>query len=53
MRNKEKEILEALVPENKEINNGKRRRRGRRFGAVNHLMHVPSIRNPFSVRFPS
>jgi hypothetical protein len=52
MKTKEKEILEALVPENTEINKGKRKRRSRRLGAINYMMHS-NFRNPFSLRFPS
>lgn len=50
MRDKEKEILDAIAPENKEVNKKKRRSRGLRFGVANY--YTPSIISPFTLRFP-
>ena len=52
MRDKEKEILAAIAPENKKVNEKKPRRTRRRFGMASYI-HGPSIPSPFTVKFPN
>lgn len=52
MRDKEKEILNALVPENKEVNEKKPRRSRRRFG-VGSYIYSQTIPSPFTIKFPN
>jgi hypothetical protein len=52
MRDKEKEILDAIAPENKEVNKKKRRTRGLRFG-INSYVHGSTMPSPFTLKFPS
>ena len=46
MRDKEKEMLEAIVPENAEIHRKRPRRTRRRLGLASYLYSVPSVSTP-------
>lgn len=52
MRDKEKEILAAIAPENKEVNKKKSRRTRRRFGVASYI-HSSTIPSPFTIKFPN
>jgi len=51
--NKEKETLDAIVPEKREVTMSRRnRRRNRRLGAISYMQGT-TFRTPFSMRYPS
>jgi len=50
--NKEQEMLDAIVPEKREINMKRRKRRNRRLGAISYMQGT-TFKTPFSVRYPS